>query len=256
MEFSQDILLPILLATIIANTAIVLILLALSRSGRRKRVATAGDHAPEFDEALMSTSYKDQTVPAAWMTGDAADRPDANEPEADASAGRPTDGQVDALTGLPVGSVFSLLVADEDARIARYHHAATVVVLELEGYDRFVERLGEEAGDRIVPAVADTLRRLAREADQVARLGPGRFACLMPETDEIAAINYVERVRRACDLWLESGAIALRLAIGWAGTSGDPSLADCQRIATDRMFVELRRGARSAGTTDEAVDEA
>ncbi|MDH4141230.1 MAG: hypothetical protein OEV61_01340, partial [Chloroflexota bacterium] len=102
MEFSQDILLPILLATIIANTAIVLILLALSRSGRRKRVATAGDHAPEFDEALMSTSYSDQTVPTAWMTGDAADRADANEPEPDASAGGPTDGQVDALTGLPV----------------------------------------------------------------------------------------------------------------------------------------------------------
>ena len=69
----------------------------------------------------------------------------------------------------------------------------------------------------------------------------------MPETDEIAAINYVERVRRACELWLESGAIALRLAAGWAGTAGDPTLLEAMRVATDRMYVELRREARKAG---------
>jgi hypothetical protein len=67
---------------------------------------------------------------------------------------------------------------------------------------------------------------------------------LLPETDEVAAINYVERVRRACELWLDTGAIALRLAIGWAGTTGETSMTDVQRIATDRMYTELRRGGR------------
>jgi hypothetical protein len=69
---------------------------------------------------------------------------------------------------------------------------------------------------------------------------------LLPETDEVAAINYVERVRRACELWLESGAIALSLAVGWAGTTGDPTLPEAQRVATDRMYLELRREARKA----------
>jgi hypothetical protein len=79
----------------------------------------------------------------------------------------------------------------------------------------------------------------------VARLAPGRFGALLPETDEIAAINYVERVRRACELWLESGAIALSLAVGWAGTTGDPTLIQAQRLASERMFVELRRHRRA-----------
>jgi hypothetical protein len=86
--------------------------------------------------------------------------------------------------------------------------------------------------------------RLARRADYVARLDRGRYAALLPETDEIAAINYVERIRRACDLWLESGAIAMRLAIGWASTTGDAGLSGAVRVATDRMRVELRPHAR------------
>jgi len=45
----------------------------------------------------------------------------------------------------------------------------------------------------------------------VEEIGPLATWFLLTETDEIAAINYVERIRRACDLWLESGAIAMRL---------------------------------------------
>jgi diguanylate cyclase (GGDEF)-like protein len=162
------------------------------------------------------------------------------------TAGLEANSGVDPLTGLLDPSAFTRLVIAEDVRIHRYHRAATVVIFELEGLDRLVDRLGQDAADRIVPALADTVRRLARDVDHVARLAPGRFGVLMPETDEVAAINYVERVRRACELWLESGAIALRLAAGWAGTTGDPSLVQAQRVATDRMYLELRREARRA----------
>ena len=120
------------------------------------------------------------------------------------------------------------------------------MIFELGGLDRLVERLGSEAADRVVAALADTMRRLARDVDHVGRLGPGRFGVLLPETDEIAAINYVERVRRACELWLESGAISLSLAVGWSGTDGDPTLAEAQRLATERMYMELHRDARKA----------
>ena len=153
---------------------------------------------------------------------------------------------IDSLTGLLDLGAYTRLVATEDLRIQRYHRPATVVIFELGGLDRLIDRLGADAADRVIPALADTMRRLARDVDTVGRLAPGRFGVLLPETDEIAAINYVERVRRACELWLESGAIALSLAVGWAGTDGDPTLVEAQRLATDRMYVELRREARRA----------
>ena len=152
----------------------------------------------------------------------------------------------DGTTGLLLLPMWNRVLADEDARIRRYRRPATVVMLDIDGLDRLIERLGPEAADRLIPAVAETLRRSARSADHIARLGHGRFAALLPETDEVQAINYVERVRRACDLWLESGAIALRLAIGWSSTSGDIGLPDAQRIAGERMFAEVHRHARRA----------
>jgi diguanylate cyclase (GGDEF)-like protein len=141
-------------------------------------------------------------------------------------------------------AAFDAVIADEDAREARYRRPTTVVSLELDGLDRLISRLGVNAAQRIEPDVADTIAREARRADYVARLAPGRFAVLMPETDEIMAINFVERIRDACDQWLESGAIAMRLAIGWASTSGHASVSTAMQVALDRMEDERRRHAR------------
>jgi hypothetical protein len=45
-------------------------------------------------------------------------------------------------------------------------------------------------------------------------------------------------------MWLESGAVALRLAMGWASASGEETLQDAGRVATERMFAEIHRNAR------------
>ena len=162
----------------------------------------------------------------------------------------------DPLTGMMDALAFEEALLHEDAREERYRRSATVIVFELDGLAKLVDRLGSDPGDRIEAALGDTITRLARRADYVARLDRGRYAVLLPETDEVAAINYVERIRRACDLWLESGAIAMRLAIGWASTGGDASLDGAVRTATDRMRVELRRNARlGVDATELPVDE-
>jgi len=158
----------------------------------------------------------------------------------------PAPMRTDPLTGALLPSEWNRIVTDEDARIQRYGRPATVVLIELDGLDRLIDVLGREAGDRILPAVADALTRHARSTDHVARLGPGRFGILLPETGEVEAVNYVERVRQVCELWLESGSIALRLAIGWASPAVDTSLSEAFNEAQERMFAELRRGARRA----------
>jgi diguanylate cyclase (GGDEF)-like protein len=154
--------------------------------------------------------------------------------------------RTDALTGLLLPGEWNRIVTDEAARIHRYGRPATVVVMELDGLERLAGTLGQEAADRVLPALSDVLSRSARGADHLARLGPGRFAVMLPETGEVAAVNYVERIRAACELWLESGAIAMRLAIGWAAPPPDGDLSDAVALAQDRMYAELRRGERRA----------
>ncbi len=137
--------------------------------------------------------------------------------------------RTDALTGLLAQAEWNRVLIDEAARIDRYGRAATVVIIQLDGLERLTGVLGAGAADRILPALADVLGRQARGSDQVARLGPGRFGVLLTETGEVEAVNYVERVRAACELWLESGAIAMRLAFGWAAPPLEGSLEDAAR---------------------------
>ena len=129
----------------------------------------------------------------------------------------------------------------EEARLARYRRPVSVVLVELDGMERLVQRLGPDAAERLVPPVRQTLVRQARAADYVTRIGLSRFGVVLPETDEIQAINYVERIRADCDRWLAAGAVATRLAIGWACPSPGGDLRTAIRLAEDRLNSDRRR---------------
>ncbi len=156
---------------------------------------------------------------------------------------------VDPQTGLDTIRAWTVVFEHESARLRRYGRTATVVVAELDGLDALAARLGRDVADGLVPPVADALRRNARGPDRVCRARHNRFLVLMPETDEVAAINYIERVRTACDLWLESGALAVRLVMGWASPPPGGTLEDALRLAGERMMEERRRRA-GGGVTE------
>lgn len=223
------------LLIILVSLNVILIAIAILRSLlRRRRLRLDG---PQVDVDTMRPAA---AVPVAPVAGRGYGL------GATSIDGHPLPSRTDPLTGLLLPGEWNRILADEDARIHRYGRPATVVIVELDGFDRLVSALGPAAGDRLLPAVADALSRNARGADHLARLGSGRFGILMPETGEVAAINYIERVREASELWLESGAIALRLAIGWASPSGETHLTDALVQAHERMYAELRRSSRAA----------
>ncbi len=136
-------------------------------------------------------------------------------------------------------------VREESTRLLRYRRPVTVVLVELDGFERLVGRLGSDAADRLIPAIAETLVRNGRATDHVAHLGPSRFGVLMPETDEIEAINYAERIRVQCDRWLAAGSVSTRLALGWACPTPGSDLAAAIRIADERLQADRRRASRS-----------
>jgi diguanylate cyclase (GGDEF)-like protein len=149
--------------------------------------------------------------------------------------------QADTVTGFDGPATWAKRLTEENARVQRYGRAATVVLVELAGVDRLAERLGPDAAERLVPPIGTTMRRQARSADSLARLSPTRFAVLLPDTDEVKAINYVERVRAACDVWLEAGAVSLRLSMGWAEINANQPVDPAVQTAEQRLNVERHR---------------
>jgi diguanylate cyclase (GGDEF)-like protein len=230
----------ILLAILVAAN-ILLIAVAVGRAAmRRRRDERERSAAPAASARPVSGASNATSANGSVAAVDRA-------PTQTTPAGTPAaSSRTDPLTGLLLIPEWNRLLVDEAARIHRYGRPATIVFIELEGLERLTGVLGPNAADRILPALANVLATQARGSDHVARLGPGRFGVLLPETGEVAAVNYVERVRAACELWLESGAIAMRLAIGWAAPPPDGDLSDAFVLAQDRMFAELRRGERRA----------
>jgi diguanylate cyclase (GGDEF)-like protein len=166
-----------------------------------------------------------------------------------APGGIPADPYVDDATGLDSRAAWDRALEEENARYVRYRRPVGVIVAELDGLVRFEREFGAEAARRILAAVGGAMRRGARRTDRVAHLGGGRFLVLLPETDEIQAINYVERVRAECERWLQAGAVALHISMGWASPSAVGELDTALRTAEERMYAERRRAAR-AGVGD------
>jgi diguanylate cyclase (GGDEF)-like protein len=163
----------------------------------------------------------------------------------------------DAATGLALAPAWATWLSEEEARIRRFHRPSTIVLVEVSGLDRLADRLGDDAAQRLIPPIGMTMRRQARASDHLARLGPTRFGAILTETDEVRAINFVERIRSACDVWLEAGAVMLRLSVGWADISTDRPAEVALPEAERRLYEERQRiGSMLSRNTDEPDVEA
>jgi len=218
----------------------------------RSAVATNGSAGSNGSAARPATALAAATGPGRAGDGAALVPERAGGPgPADGTEPGPSGPPLDTATGLDLPGAWARWLTEEDARVQRFHRPATIVLIELAGLERLADRLGDEAAGRLIPPIATTLRRDARATDHLARLGDTRFAALLPETTEVQAIHYVERVRSACDVWLEAGAVALRLSIGWAEVNptrhADLALLDAER----RLFAEREKARGQLARADD-----
>ena len=146
----------------------------------------------------------------------------------------------DQATGLDGPALLERVGANEQARIERYGRGLTVVEVEIVGLDAFASAWGRDVADALFATLVRTLRAQVRTSDWLARIGAARFRVLLIESDEIAAINFVERVRAACDAQLPAPPDGPRIGLGWAGASRDRSIMAAVPVAQERLAVDLR----------------
>ncbi|MCE9680742.1 putative bifunctional diguanylate cyclase/phosphodiesterase [Halomonas alkalisoli] len=94
----------------------------------------------------------------------------------------------DGLTGLPN----RILLADRlrQAMLAarRSGGKVSLAYIDLDGFKEINDRLGHDAGDRVLVAIAERLTSALREADTVARLGGDEFIIVLPEQSDVATV--------------------------------------------------------------------
>lgn len=140
----------------------------------------------------------------------------------------------DDLTSLAKENVFNNVLWREYNRSDRYKEPMSVVLAEVDQYERIVEKHGAGEGDRLLKHVASILLQIVRETDLAARYGQERFAIIMPQTAEKGALEFAERLRKAVEegrLDINGGSTAISVAIGVASVPGEgirtaPDLVD------------------------------
>ena len=152
----------------------------------------------------------------------------------------------DAETGLLGRAAWDTLLAAESARCARYGRVTTVVFMEVAGPDEISAVWGEQVGARAVTRMATELGRQSRTSDLVGRLGPRQFGILLPETDEVAAVNYVERTRAACLDALRTAGSTDRVRFGWADANRRRTLLAAAEVARTRLASDETEGEEPA----------
>jgi len=148
-------------------------------------------------------------------------------------------GWEDPITGLNGPDFWQRVLVAEVSRSARYRCALTIVVVELVGLDELGSAWGPDVARHTLREASQGVLRTSRGSDYCSRTGVSRLGVVLTETDEIAAINFVERVREAVPKRLPRGADSLRLGFGWASPKPGESADKVVRRAETRLMVEL-----------------
>ncbi len=149
--------------------------------------------------------------------------------------------RIDPLTGLENRAAWDEHLAAEEARRVRYSRSVSIVAADLDNLKAVNDRYGHEAGDRLIRAAANLLRKHARGSDRIARVGGDEFLILMPETGQHGAGRYLARVRSAVRRIQANEVSGLRLSFGAATAREGESLTAVMARADAAMYAAKKR---------------
>jgi diguanylate cyclase (GGDEF)-like protein len=156
----------------------------------------------------------------------------------------------DVLTSLPNSRFLTPQFEQEMQRSRRSQSPLGVLMMDLDGFKRVNDLHGHQAGDRVMVAVARTLRREMRERDLVARWRGDEFVAVMPGTGPKEAQRLSERIRDAIDeLRVEVApgvTVSVGISVGAATYPDDGNLPETLMEKADFAMYRDKRARRLA----------
>ncbi len=153
----------------------------------------------------------------------------------------------DGLTNLYNRRAFNDLLAGQLARSERDQKGVGLLLFDLDHFKRLNDSYGHPAGDAALRETARLLEAHLRLGDSAARYGGEEFVVILPDSNEAAALQVAERIRKAIekdDLMFEGARIKRTASIGVAMSSGE--VAPAALIdAADKVLYAAKEGGRN-----------
>lgn len=102
----------------------------------------------------------------------------------------------DVLTGLYNHLYCDETLTYEVKRLSRSGNPLTIIMLDLDYFTAFNDTYGQPTGNECLEKIGYTIKdAVYRETDIACRLDGEKFIVILPDTDEMAAIQIAERLR-------------------------------------------------------------
>jgi diguanylate cyclase len=161
----------------------------------------------------------------------------------------------DPLTGLPNRRYLSEWLTVALSAAKRTGRPLTLLFFDLDGFKGVNDRFGHEAGDRVLRAIGDRLRKAMRKSDFVARLGGDEFVAGLPDAPPPSLTVLIDRLQRLLSAApipeIEDGAITASIGVSWF--PGDGESAAELIAAADRAMYEVKESRRAARIANRPV---
>ena len=105
--------------------------------------------------------------------------------------------QTDALSGLRNRGAFESALGEKFAALktGQYKTRTALLFIDMDHFKRINDESGHAAGDAVLRAMSRALKSEIRKDDIAARYGGDEFAVLLDQTDEPAALAFLERIK-------------------------------------------------------------
>jgi diguanylate cyclase (GGDEF)-like protein len=162
--------------------------------------------------------------------------------------------RTDELTGLNNRRAFIEMGRRAMDQARRYQRPLSLVMFDIDHFKDINDTHGHAAGDHVLEAVGEAIRRRARAADILGRIGGEEFAVLLPETTGAEAVILAERLRHdiaAVNVAYEGSSITFTCSFGVAAQGEEILVLDTLLSVADQALYRAKRQGRNRVSRDE-----
>ncbi len=130
----------------------------------------------------------------------------------------------------------------------RYGHTTSMMMIDIDNFKTINDTYGHAVGDKVIVALAKTLREDIRDSDIIGRIGGDEFAIAMPETRAQKSCELAERLRQHIgDITVSAGDtdIGFSVSIGVAESNDRRSTIDELLSRADYALYQAKATGRN-----------
>lgn len=155
--------------------------------------------------------------------------------------------KTDIVTGLLNRRAYYEISEAEYQRLLRHQKALSIIMFDIDYFKSINDNYGHSTGDKVLKDVAQIVKTLIREYDYAFRMGGDEFLILLPETNDLQALQLAERIRDKIAHYRldEDHSLRITASFGIAQYTQNDSSIEIVTRRTDEALYQAKKAGRN-----------